>query len=95
MWQKHRNINWEEVIHKVRWETYRAYNKVGNKADSLHFVFVLQGERGLPGPPGIQGETGIGLPGPKVGLVIMEGEETKIYVHHLIPKPISLGHSTG
>uniref|UniRef100_A0A665WBH0 Collagen alpha-1(XXVIII) chain n=1 Tax=Echeneis naucrates TaxID=173247 RepID=A0A665WBH0_ECHNA len=24
------------------------------------------GERGLPGPPGIQGETGIGLPGPKV-----------------------------
>uniref|UniRef100_A0A8C5NH49 Collagen alpha-1(XXVIII) chain n=1 Tax=Gouania willdenowi TaxID=441366 RepID=A0A8C5NH49_GOUWI len=25
----------------------------------------LFGERGLPGPPGIQGETGIGLPGPK------------------------------
>ncbi|KAK2856763.1 hypothetical protein Q5P01_005498 [Channa striata] len=24
-----------------------------------------KGERGLPGPPGIQGETGIGLPGPK------------------------------
>lgn len=31
------------------------------------YVFnVLQGERGLPGPPGIQGEIGIGLPGPKV-----------------------------
>uniref|UniRef100_A0A671UUM2 Collagen alpha-1(XXVIII) chain n=1 Tax=Sparus aurata TaxID=8175 RepID=A0A671UUM2_SPAAU len=27
---------------------------------------LLFGERGLPGPPGIQGETGIGLPGPKV-----------------------------
>lgn len=82
-------------MYKVHWETYTAYNKVGNKADSLHSVFVLQGERGLPGPPGIQGETGIGLPGPKVRLVIMEKEVTKTYVHHLIPKLISLGHSTG
>lgn len=31
-------------------------------------VFGCQGERGFPGPPGIQGETGIGLPGPKVDL---------------------------
>lgn len=33
---------------------------------ALHVYLFLQGERGLPGPPGIQGETGIGLPGPKV-----------------------------
>lgn len=30
----------------------------------------LQGERGLVGLPGIQGETGIGLPGPKVNGVM-------------------------
>lgn len=31
------------------------------------FLFILwKGERGLPGPPGLPGETGIGLPGPKV-----------------------------
>lgn len=30
-----------------------------------------QGERGPTGPPGIQGETGIGLPGPKVNIVIL------------------------
>lgn len=32
----------------------------------MFILVLLQGERGLPGPPGLQGETGIGLPGPKV-----------------------------
>lgn len=30
------------------------------------FHLFLKGERGLPGPAGLTGETGVGLPGPKV-----------------------------
>lgn len=36
-----RNLNWEDHIYKFHWETYTAYNKVGDKVDSLHSVFVL------------------------------------------------------
>lgn len=37
----------------------------------LLFCNFLKGERGLPGPAGLTGETGVGLPGPKVKMPII------------------------
>uniref|UniRef100_A0A3B4C3J8 Collagen alpha-1(XXVIII) chain n=1 Tax=Pygocentrus nattereri TaxID=42514 RepID=A0A3B4C3J8_PYGNA len=34
-------------------------------------ILIEIGERGPSGPPGLQGDTGIGLPGPKVGIVFI------------------------
>ena len=35
----------------------------------MHLSVGWQGERGPSGPPGVQGETGIGLAGPKVRFI--------------------------
>lgn len=52
-----------------------------NELDLL-FLFVIksQGERGPAGPPGIQGDSGIGLPGPKV---------SRLYLSHHLHSPKS------
>uniref|UniRef100_A0A667XQA4 Collagen alpha-1(XXVIII) chain n=1 Tax=Myripristis murdjan TaxID=586833 RepID=A0A667XQA4_9TELE len=54
---------------KTKWHRRNPYEEIKNKFWSLSSQCLggsNDGERGLPGPPGIQGETGIGLPGPKV-----------------------------
>uniref|UniRef100_A0A3Q4ICY3 Collagen alpha-1(XXVIII) chain n=1 Tax=Neolamprologus brichardi TaxID=32507 RepID=A0A3Q4ICY3_NEOBR len=43
------------------------------------------GERGLPGPPGIQGEQGIGLPGPKVKSATLFFWKMKLQRHNNPP----------
>jgi len=60
------------------------------------FSFFEKGERGLPGPPGLPGETGIGLPGPKVQATLLyyvycrikTNTETAEIIHVLVHEKI-------
>uniref|UniRef100_A0A8C7IBT5 Collagen alpha-1(XXVIII) chain n=1 Tax=Oncorhynchus kisutch TaxID=8019 RepID=A0A8C7IBT5_ONCKI len=64
-------------------------------ATSSRFVIWFRlwfGERGLSGPPGIQGETGIGLPGHKVSLhhpIVLKNE------NDIFPQPPVVSHLAG
>lgn len=48
------------------WPNSVKINTIVIRSTNLFTLCFPQGDRGLPGPPGFQGETGIGLPGAKV-----------------------------
>lgn len=40
------NVNWEELHHKVHWETYAAFTDVCSKTDGLNSVCLFYREKG-------------------------------------------------
>lgn len=77
------SISFELFSTSKQYLTCTRYKPVIKKMkDNLKNVFCQviscmwsQGERGPAGPPGIQGETGFGLPGPKVKVM----DDLKLY----------------